>query len=447
MIRRALSALRPAPDHGDGGIAPPLSPPAQSGRQRLTPARTFILVSGCAGVLLLVWSAIAEIDIIVRTEGRVIPSGKSQIVQHLEGGIVRAIMVHEGQTVQANQPLMELSDVRARSELGQEETRRTALRGRESRLVAESRGQGEIAFPLDLKDPEVIRSETDALRARRARLTQEIRVLRDQGEQKRGEIAEIQTRISNLNSEIEVAQQQFRVIEGLRRKGAASQMEQLDSQSRLQRLTSQLQEAEASLPRLRSALAEYESRVNEVEARFRAEATAELTQIRAELEKSVLEIDTNADRLARNVVRAPVNGFINRLVISTIGGVVRPGEVLLEITPLDEKIVVEARARPDDRANLVRGLTTRVRIGAYDQSVFGTLPGRVAEVSADTLTDDREERYYRVRIDVDGQYVRRITPGMTATADIVVGKRTVASYLLSPVMRFRDLAFSDPRGA
>lgn len=415
--------------------------------RHMTPARTFILISGIGGASLLAWSLLAEIDVIVRTEGRVIPSGKSQIVQHLEGGIVRSIMVHEGQTITTNQPLMELSDIRARSELGQEKTRLTALRGREARLFAESRGSSEITFPEDLTDPETRRAESDALRARRARMQQEIRVLSDQGLQKRGEIAETQTRISNLGNEIELAQQQYKVIEGLRRKGAASQMELLDSQSRLQRLTSQLQEAESSLPRLRSSQAEFDSRAAEAEARFRAEATAELTQIRAELEKSALEIDSSADRLARNIVRAPVSGFVNRLVVSTIGGVVRPGETLLEITPIDEKVIVEARARPDDRANLAPGLSTRIRIGAYDQAVFGTLQGHVAEVSADTLSDEREERYYRVRINVDSRLARSVTPGMTATADIVVGKRTVASYLLSPLMRFRDLAFSDPRGS
>lgn len=411
----------------------------------LTPMRAFILISGGGGLVLLLWASLAEIDVIVRTDGRVIPSGKSQIVQHLEGGIVRNILVYEGESVKAQQPLMELADIRARSELGQEKSKLAALRGREARLTAEAQGAGEIRFPEGLEDAEVRRAEADALRARRGRVNQEVQVLREQSAQKRGEIAETQTRQGNLAAELEVAQQQYHVIEGLRRKGAASQMELLDAESRLQRLKSQMREAEASLPRLRSAQAEYESRIAEVEARFRAEATAELTQVRAELEKSSLEIDSGADRLARSIVRAPVSGFINRLAISTLGGVVRPGEALLEITPFDERVVVEARARPNDRANLVPGLPTRVRIGAYDQAVFGTLSGRVAEVSADTLADEREGRYYRVRIDAGPGQARSITPGMTATADIVVGKRTVLSYVLSPLLRFRDLAFSDPR--
>jgi adhesin transport system membrane fusion protein len=449
LLERMDSFIRDVVRRLEGGTERML-PPKVRERLRafvrtLTPQRSFILVAGVGGLVLLLWASVAEIDVIVRSEGRVIPSGKSQIVQHLEGGIVRNILVFEGQTVAANQPVMELSDIRARSELGQEQSRLAALRGREARLIAESQGFKEVRFPPGLADGDVRRAETDALRARRARITQEVQVLREQSAQKRGEIAEAQTRKANLVAELDVAQQQFRVIDGLRRKGAASQMELLDSQSRVQRLSSQLSEADSSLPRLRAAQAEIESRIAEVEARFRAESMAELTQVRAELEKSSLEIDTSADRLARNVVRAPVAGMINRLAVTTIGGVVRPGETLLEITPSDERIVVEARARPNDRANLSPGLPTRIRIGAYDQAVFGTLDGRVVEVSADTLLDEREGRYYRVRIDAGQSNMRSIAPGMTATADIVVGKRTILSYLLSPLLRFRDLAFSDPR--
>jgi adhesin transport system membrane fusion protein len=273
--------------------------------------------------------------------------------------------------------------------------------------------------------------------------------LHDQGAQKRGEIAESGSRRQNLIGELEVAQRQFKVIDSLRKSGAASELEVLESQSRIQRLNSQIAEAGASVPRLRAGEAETESRVSEVRARFRSEASSELTQVRADLEKSNLEVGTNTDRLNRNSVRAPVSGFINRLAVTTVGGVVRPGEVLMEITPDDQRVVIEARARPNDRANLRRGLPARVRLGAYDYATFGAMDGEVAEVSADTLIDDKEGRYYRVRIEaapVPGmRQPMAIVPGMTASADIVVGKRTVLSYVLSPLLKFRDGAFRDPR--
>ena len=415
----------------------------------LSPQRAFVLLTLVSATGLLLWAGLANLDVIVRTEGRIIPAGKSQIIQHLEGGIVRQLLVQEGEIVRAGQTLMELSDIQARSTLGQEQSKRAALRGREARLLAELNGMDSIPFPDDLKDPDVRRAESDAWRARRARLVEEIRVLHDQGAQKRGEIAESGSRRQNLIGELEVAQKQFKVIDSLRKSGAASELEVLESQSRIQRLNSQIAEAGASVPRLRAGEAETESRVSEVRARFRSEASSELTQVRADLEKSNLEVGTNTDRLNRNSVRAPVSGFINRLAVTTVGGVVRPGEVLMEITPDDQRVVIEARARPNDRANLRRGLPARVRLGAYDYATFGAMDGEVAEVSADTLIDDKEGRYYRVRIEaapVPGmRQPMAIVPGMTASADIVVGKRTVLSYVLSPLLQFRDGAFRDPR--
>ena len=413
----------------------------------LPPRGKFVVLVTLSSTLLLAWSAFARIDVIVRAEGRVVPAGKAQIVQHLEGGIVRKILAQEGEIVQAGQVLMELSDIQARTNLGQERSKSSALRGREARLVAESSGATEVTFPADLDDEEVKQTESSAFLARRTRLNEEVKVLRDQNGQKRGEIAEAESRKRNLASELNVAKQQYRVIEGLRQNGAASNLELLDSQSRVQRLASQIAEAESAIPRLRAAVAETESRISEVSARFRAEASAELTQVRSDLEKSELEIDTNKDRLDRNKVRAPVSGFINRLAVTTEGGVVRPGEVLMEITSNEKGVLIEARARPNDRANLRNGLPARVRIGAYDYATYGALHGVVTEVSADTLLDEREGRYYRVVLKTEPQDKEEMStlPGMTAVADIVVGKRTVLSYLLSPLMRFRDSAFRDPR--
>ncbi|HNZ56154.1 MAG TPA: HlyD family type I secretion periplasmic adaptor subunit [Methylophilaceae bacterium] len=409
------------------------------------PRRSFVVLVLLSILAFVTWSSLARIDTIVRANGRIVPAGKSQIVQHLEGGIVKKILVQEGEVVKAGQSLMELADVQARSSLGQERTNLSSLRGREARLLAEATGQGKINFPKDLVDEEVKAAEIAAFNARRARLSEEARVLRDQSAQKRGDIAEAESRRRNLLSELEVAKQQYRVIEGLNRDNAASHLELLDSQSRVQKLSSQIAEAESMIPRLRAAVSETESRIGELWARYRAEASSELTQVRTDIEKSSMVIDTNTDRLDRNIVRAPVAGFINRLVIATVGGVVRPGEVLMEITPEDKNVLIEARAKPNDRANLRSGLPTRVRIGAYDYATYGAMLGKVTEVSADTLVDEHEGRYYRVMITVRAdQQDLVVVPGMTAVADIVVGKRTVLSYILSPLMRFRDVAFRDP---
>jgi len=401
-----------------------------------------------SSISVLLWAGFTEVDVIVRTEGQIIPAGKSQIVQHLEGGIVRKILVQEGQVVVAGQPLMELSDVQTRSNLGQEQSRLDALRGREARLLAEMNDQRTIVFPGKLNDPNVIRVETGAWQARRAQLAEEVRMLQAQGVQKKNELAETTAKRQNLLEELELAKKHHQVMDGLKKNNAASELEVLDSQTRIQRLKSQIAEATNSLPRLRAAQAESESRVNEAVTRFRAEASAALTQVREELARSSHEIGTNVDRLERNVVRTPVAGLINKLNITTIGAVVRPSEVLMEITPSDQRIVIQTRSNPNDRANLRRGLPARVRIGAYDYATYGTLEGHVTEVSADTLTEERGGRYYRVNVEVDvSNLVSRVhqpgvlVPGMAASADIAVGKRTILSYIISPLLKFRDGAF------
>jgi adhesin transport system membrane fusion protein len=234
----------------------------------------------------------------------------------------------------------------------------------------------------------------------------------------------------------------------LAKKGAASQMELLESQSRTQRLTTTLNDIQASLPRLQAAVSELSARIEESSARFRAEARTELTQVSAELSKLSLAVDGDTDRLDRTEVRAPTSGYINRMNFNTMGGVVKPGEVLLEITPNQGPVAVEARVRPNDRASLRPGLTTRVMIGAYDYAVYGALSGRLVEVSADTLPDESGQRYYRVLIQTDTPSQRMaalaILPGMTARADVVLGQRSVMSYLLSPLLRFKQQAFTEP---
>ena len=420
----------------------------------LSPQRAFVMLLLVSSISVLLWAGLTKVDVIVRTEGQIIPAGKSQIVQHLEGGIVRKILVQEGQVVAAGQPLMELSDVQTRSNLGQEQSRLDALRGREARLIAELNGHNAIAFPNNLKDPNVIRVETAAWQARRAQLAEEVQVLQAQGMQKKNELTETASKRQNLLEELELAKKHYQVMDGLRKNNAASELEVLEAQTRIQRLKSQIAEATNAVPRLRSAESESESRVKEAVSRFRAEASSALTQVREDLEKSSHEIGTNVDRLDRNVVRTPVAGLINKLNITTIGAVVRPSEVLLEITPSDQRIVIQTRSNPNDRANLRRGLPARVRIGAYDYATYGTFEGHVTEVSADTLTDEKGGRYYRVNVEVEMSKVMSrvrqpglLVPGMAASADIAVGKRTILSYILSPLLKFRDGAFRADSGS
>lgn len=395
----------------------------------------------------IAWAFISPVDQIVRAEGRIIAAGRAQIVQHLEGGIVQQILVREGQVVQAGDVLMRLSDVQANTSVQQGRSRLQALLAQQARLTAEAQGQAAPQFPLEV--PQEIQQEAvNAFKERLSRLRSERLVISQQHTQRQAELSEARSRIVSTQVELELARKQSNMMEGLARKGAASQMELIDSQSRTQRLTTTLNDIQASLPRLQAAIAELSARLDESSAKFRSEARTELTQVSAELAKLHLAVDGDTDRLERTEVRAPTSGYINRLNFNTMGGVVKPGEVLLEITPNQGPVAVEARVRPNDRASLRPGLSTRVMIGAYDYAVYGALSGRLIEVSADTLTDESGQRFYRVLIQTDTPSERMtdlsILPGMTARADVVLGQRTVMSYLLSPLLRFKQQAFTEP---
>ncbi len=418
-------------------------------RQSLSERRDLRLLRGVFALLLVMvlWAAWAPVDKVVRAEGRIIPSTRAQLVQHLEGGIVRDIRVREGQSVKAGDILLSLSSSQASTDVQQGRNRVDVLKAQQARLKAEAEGAVAPVFPDDIPDaPKDL--ERAAFRERSEKIRAEQSALRQQISQRQSELAEAQNRVKNLASEVEVARKQLGVMEGLYRKGAASQLEWLDAQGRLQRLTTTQGDVSSSIPRLQAAIGEQTSRLNESTSRFRAEARAELAQISAEINRFELNITNDSDRLARNDVRAPLTGFVNKLNFNTLGGVVRPGEVVLEITPSEGPLAVEARVRPDDRARLRPGLPTRVLIGAYDYAVFGALEGEVVEVSADTLADEKGQRYYRVVIQTGqarGALANQvILPGMTARADIVAGQRSVLSYVLSPLTRFAQQALREP---
>lgn len=407
------------------------------------------LIWALGGLLLslVVWAALAPVDRIVRAEGRIVSSARAQIVQNLEGGIVTEIAVREGVEVKAGQVLMRLSPVQANSNLQQGQTRVAALKAQQARLRAEAEGSGSIEFGAGI--PEVYQVlERNTFRERGARMGMEQSALRQQVAQRQAEFIEAQSRAQSLASELELARRQSVMMDGLVKRGAASQMELLEAQGRTERLTTTYNEAVASIPRLQSAIGETSARLSESNARLRADARTELAQVSAEIDRLGFLIGGDSDRLARTEVRAPASGYINRLYFNTIGGVAKAGDSLLEITPSESPLAVEARVRPDDRASLRAGLSARVMLGAYDYTAYGALEGRVMEVSADTLTDERGSHYYRVVVETDGATGRLanavLLPGMSARADVILGQRSVLSYLLSPLLRFSHNALREP---
>ena len=401
-------------------------------------------------VLVMIWMMFAPVDRVVHAEGRVVPAGKAQTIQHLEGGIVSSVLVHEGSLVRKGDLLMVLDDTRAGSQLGERKVKLAALQARAARLRAEAEGSARPAFKHDDgSDADAQAAEQSLFVARKQKLDQETAIYQEQIRQKKAEIAESENRKQSLEAELEIARRQQAIISDLIEKNAASKLELLDAQGKVQRLLTQVSDANAALPRLRAAISEAEAKRDEVIARFRSEARADLSTTLMDIESSGEGLKAESDRVTRTEIRSPVNGVVNRIYINTIGGVVKPGDAVMELTPTDERVVVEAEVRPNDRAELHAGLPVNIKVGAYDFGIYGTLLGHLSEVSADTINDERGNRFYRVEVAVDqippSYHDSPIMPGMPVSADIVTGRRTVMDYVLSPLNRFSRDSFRESR--
>lgn len=398
---------------------------------------------------IVAWSATARVETIVRGEGRIIPSARSQFVQHLEGGIVRELAVREGDDVRKGQLLLTIDPTRADATLAERKAQRTGFLARSVRLLAVAEGRATLEFDdsIDSSSP-VARAEIEAFRSWQQQISQETRVLREQVRQKEAEIDSHRSREESLTAEMEVAKKQLAVVQTMYSRRSASRMEYLEAQARLRRYQTQVQEAQTAVPKLSAAIREIRERMRELQARAQVDARTELAQVRTEIERIDQEIRGESDRVARTEVRSPVDGIVNRIYVNTIGGVVRPGDSLVELTPSDDKVLIEAHIRPADRANLRAGIRASARVSAFDSVRFGRLAGEVVEVSADTVPDENGRRFYRVRVAVDARDSPiprdELRPGLTATADIVTGDRTILEYLASPVLRFGDYALSEP---
>jgi adhesin transport system membrane fusion protein len=401
-------------------------------------------------VLFFAWASWATLDEVTRGEGRVIPSSHVQMVQNLEGGIVAAILVREGEVVERGQVLLQIDNVGAASDLRENRTRHLALLGALARLRAEVQ-EADIDFaPQVLADAgEVARAERALFDARRQALQSELAILHSQAEQREQELAELQRRLAQLKGSHALALEELKITEPLAAKRIVPQIDLLRLKREVNDLEGELETTQLSIERVKSASEEADRRIEEKSLSFRAEAQRELTVIRAEAAALAEKIAADADRVERTDVRSPVRGTIKQLFVNTVGGVIQPGEDLVAIVPLEDTLLVEAKVRPADIAFLRPGLPATVKVTAYDFSIYGGLDAVVEDISADTITDEEGERFYRVRVRTAESTLDKartplpIIPGMTTEVDILTGEKTVLDYLLKPILRAQHHALRE----
>lgn len=389
------------------------------------------------------WASVATLDEVTTGEGRVIPSSQIQVLQNLEGGILAKIHVREGEIVEQSQVLLTIDDTQAASKYREDRARVLALRASVARLQAEQQGKPpEFPDEVVAERPDLVETELAVYGARTTELRSSIEVYRRQIEQRKQELVELDSRIGQLTDNLALGHEELDILAPLVEQGVSARIELIRLQRQVNDIEGDLMAAQQSVPRARSALNEVRRRVEERRAAYLSEVASALAAARGEL-ASVNEVMASAqDRVRRTQVRSPVQGTVIKLYINTIGGVIRPGEDLLEIVPLEDNLLVEAQIRPADIAFLHPGQAAKVKITAYDFAIYGGIDAELEQISADTILNEEGERFYQIRVRTNRNFMvdregnlLPIIPGMVAEVDILTGKKTVLQYLMKPILR------------
>ncbi|WP_426992641.1 HlyD family type I secretion periplasmic adaptor subunit [Methylomonas sp. CM2] len=403
-------------------------------------------------VVALVWANFATLDEVTRGQGKTIPSSQIQVVQNLEGGIVSEILVREGDSVEKDQVLLQLDRVRFASSFQEAKLKYYELLANTARLNAEING-GALQLPDEVgkQAPQIADNVRQLLASRQHELKSNTDILSEQIRQREQEIVELQSKSEQLGRSYKMLQDEVKMSEPLVADGAMSQVELLRLQRAANDLRGELNSANLAMPRARSALDEARNKLSEIKARFRTEALKELNETKAELDRTSASAVALEDRVSRTRVLSPVKGTVKRIKINTVGGVIQPGMDLLEIVPVEDQLLIEAKIRPADIAFLHPGQQAVVKLTAYDYSIYGGLDAVLEHISADSIPGEKkdEDSYYLIRLRTATNTLQnrgerlQIIAGMTAEVDILTGKKTVLEYLMKPIFKARDRALRE----
>jgi membrane fusion protein, adhesin transport system len=400
--------------------------------------------------IFLVWAALAPIDEIVRGDGKVIPGGENQMIQHLEGGILSAIMVREGQHVKADDVLLRVDNLKSSSTYESSQYKSAELRAKIIRLRAESMGASFSPSSADLQNlPMQISQERSLYLSNQEGLQSQISGLRDLYSQKQNEKLEAQGRISEQKHALSLIREEVAISEPMVAQGIKPRVEFLKLQRELSDVSERYNALLASIPRLNSAINEINSKIRQAQSEFTSKARMELNVAETEYKRVGTESSALADQVTRTIIKSPINGIVQKIHVNTVGGVIKPGDNLIEIVPTEGGLLVEAKVKPADIAFLYPGQKAVVKVTAYDFSVYGSMDGVVSTISPDTETDQKENVYYIVRIQTNKKYLGskekplKIMPGMMVNVDVITGKKTVLEYILKPLLKAKQYTFSE----
>lgn len=443
------------------GLAPPTVPAetvAERSRSRMRelaenyPLPTWRVVAWPIMTLLVglaIWANFAKLDEVSTAPGNVVPAGQVKVIQHLEGGVVENIWVHEGDLVKEGQKLMDLDLPISAMNKDEIAVRIDGIMIAMARMKAESDGTP-LVFPADAakRHPDLVAAEQLNYDARKRNFDATQAVMAQEKLQRSLELQELVSKQKTLQSSLALAQQRLDMSSALLRQGLTNKMDNVDAQNAVQDLSGQLETLKASLPRAQAAIDEAERRMDEQTATFERASQADLADAQLQLDRDRQLMAQATSQSNRSTITSPIDGIVKNLRMNTIGGVVRPGEEIMEVVPVHDRLNIEARLSPIDRGYVEVGQKAVVKITAYDYTRYGGLDGTVTVVDPDTTVSQENQPYYRVIIETNkaalGEHDEYpITPGMGALVDIHTGQRSVLRYLVTPVLKLQAEAFRE----
>lgn len=400
--------------------------------------------------LFIIWSLVARFDEVAVATGEVVPQGRIKTIQHLEGGIIEDIFVRDGDIVRVDTPLVQIN-------LGQLATNREELKIRldgllltKARLEAEASGKPYEA-PLDIAErhPQLAQAEVNTYRARQEELNSTRAVLEGQVIQRQRDIGETNARLQAAENSLTLARERLTISADLLKDGLTSKLEHSQLQSQVEALAGEAAGLREAAPRARAALGEAQERMKELSFKFTREAQEFLGETQLNIARTQELLNTADDQETRSTIKSPITGIVKNSRYHTIGGVVRPGDPILDIVPSEDDLVVEAKLNPVDRGFVRTGQKATVKIDTFDYSRYGGIEGEVISVAPDSTVPENAMPYFKVVVRTDKPYLGEeseglaITPGMGATVDIHTGTKSVMEYLIRPVLKLRAEAFRE----
>jgi adhesin transport system membrane fusion protein len=400
-------------------------------------ARGLLYAVVIALFLLVVWSYFAEIDEVAKGDGKVIPSQQLQVLQSYDGGIVQEILVREGQTVKAGQVLLKVDPTRFLSSLEENTTQFAALAAKVQRLSALTQGEV-LRFNRNLREraPTIVDNERKLYNSNLAELDEVAAGSDSRIMQRRQDVEEERANLSQYQNVLSLSQKELAVTKPLLASGAVSEIEILRLERQIVELEGNITKSKVAIERGLNAIEEEIIKKEEARLKLVNRWNQELTEATAEMATLQQSQTSLEDVVSQADLRSPINGTVQRLLINTVGGVITPGSAVVELVPQDDQLIVEAKVSPKDIAFIREGQPAILKFSAYDFTIYGGMSAEVQHISADAITNEKDETYYLVRLETKRSIADEsldILPGMIVQVDILTGKKTVLNYILSPL--------------